>query len=73
MNATNFASAGQRILGSKMGSTRLRIDIPQLMKLYQTGRLKLDELISNRYSLNQINHAIEEVRADKVLRNVIVF
>ena len=44
-DATELANAGQRILGSKMGSTRLRIDIPRLINLYQNGKLKLDELI----------------------------
>ena len=72
-DATDMAGAGQRILGSKMGSTRLRIDIPRLIALYRNGRLKLDELISNRYPLEEINQAIDDVRQDKVLRNVIVF
>ena len=72
-DATDMANAGQRILGSKMGSTRLRVDIPRLIALYQNGRLKLDELISNRYPLEEINQAIDDVRRDKVLRNVIVF
>lgn len=69
----NVAAAGQRILGSKMGSTRLRVDIPKLVALYEQGRLKLDELITGRYSLDQINEAIDEVRVDKALRNVIIF
>ncbi len=72
-DATDMANAGQRILGSKMGSTRLRVDIPRLIALYQNGRLKLDELISNRYPLEEINQAIDDVRRDRVLRNVIVF
>ncbi|MEH6403645.1 MAG: Zn-dependent alcohol dehydrogenase [Sneathiella sp.] len=69
----NVAAAGQRILGSKMGSTRLRVDIPKLVSLYEQGRLKLDELITGRYPLDKINDAIDEVRADKALRNVIIF
>lgn len=73
VEAGNIAAAGQRILGSKMGSTRLRVDIPKLIALYNQGKLKLDELISGRYPLDQINEAIDEVRADKALRNVIIF
>lgn len=72
-DATDLADTGQRILSSKMGSTRLRADIPKLLALHRNGRLKLDALISNRYPLSDINHAINEVRGDKVLRNVIVF
>ena len=73
VEAGNIAGAAQKILGSKMGSTRLRIDIPKLVALYEAGRLKLDELITGRYPLDQINEAIDEVRADKALRNVIIF
>lgn len=58
---------------SGMGTTRLSIEIPKLVALYQAGRLKLDELITNRYPLGQINEAIEAVERGEVLRNVIVF
>ena len=44
-----LAARGQKVLGSKMGSARIRIDIPYLVDLYRQGRLKLDELISGRY------------------------
>ncbi len=72
-NPLSFANASQRVLGSKMGQTRVRIDIPQLVSLYQQGRLKLDELISGRYALEDINEAIASVRRGEALRNVIVF
>lgn len=63
----------RRLLSSSMGSTRLSVDVPRLVALYQHGRLKLDELISARYSLEQINEAIESVEKGEALRNVIVF
>ena len=56
-----------------MGATRLSLDVPRLVALYQAGRLKLDELITDRYRLNQINEAIEGVEKGEALRNVIVF
>lgn len=62
-----------RVMGSSMGSTRLRVDVPRLMELYQQGRLKLDELITARYPLEQINEAIEVMERGEALRNVIVF
>ena len=71
--AVEFADRSQRILGSKMGNTRLRVDIPKLVDLYQQGRLKLDELVSNRYPLERINEAIASVKETEALRNVIVF
>jgi S-(hydroxymethyl)glutathione dehydrogenase / alcohol dehydrogenase len=59
--------------GAFMGSTNLKTDIPNLITLYQTGRLKLDELVTGRYPLNKINDAIEVTASGKGLRNVIMF
>ena len=70
---TAFAGGSHRIVGSKMGSTRLQVDIPMLVRHYQAGRLKLDELISGQYRLEEINEAIESVKRNEALRNVIVF
>ncbi len=50
-----------------------RVDIPNLVALYQDGRLKLDELISGRYPLEQINEAIASTSSGTTIRNVIVF
>ena len=69
----NFAFYGQKILGSKMGSARIRIDVPRIVDLYRQGRLKLDELITGRYPLSDINEAIASVKRGEALRNVIVF
>ena len=68
-----IASLNQRILGSKMGTARIQTDIPMLIDLYRAGRLKLDELISGRYALTDINKAIASVKRGEALRNVIVF
>ena len=59
--------------GSLMGSTRLSVDVPRLVELYQQGRLKLDELITERYPLERINEAIDSMEQGQALRNVIVF
>lgn len=68
----NLAGSVQSVRGSFMGQTRLSIDIPWLLEQYQHGRLKLDELISNRYSLEQINEAIEDTLGGRSLRNVLI-
>ncbi len=73
IEAADFANEGQRLLGSKMGSTRLGVDVPKLVELYRQGRLKLDELITARYPLAEINEAIAAVKRAEALRNVIVF
>ncbi len=68
-----LAADEQRILGSKMGSARLPIDIPRLVGAWQQGRLKLAELITARYPLEQINEAIASAKAGEAIRNVIMF
>jgi S-(hydroxymethyl)glutathione dehydrogenase / alcohol dehydrogenase len=70
---TDLAYRSQRILGSRMGSARLAIDLPRLVDAYRQDNLKLDELITARYPLHRINEAIDSARAGKALRNVIVF
>lgn len=65
--------AEKKVLGSFMGSSRLNIDVPRLVQFYLTGRLKLDELISAQYPLDQINQAIAATTTGEALRNVIVF
>jgi S-(hydroxymethyl)glutathione dehydrogenase/alcohol dehydrogenase len=66
-------TTGRKILGSKLGDTCIKIDIPRLVELYREGRLKLDEIISNTYSLDEINEAIAASEGGEALRNVIVF
>jgi len=61
------------VTGSFMGSTRLTVEVPRLVDLYQAGHFKLDELITGRYALEQINEAIESVEKGEALRNVIMF
>ncbi|QDZ02002.1 Zn-dependent alcohol dehydrogenase [Nitratireductor mangrovi] len=68
-----LAAWNQKIIGSKMGEANIATDIPALVEHYRNGRLKLDELITRRYPLEEINEAIAEVNAGHALRNVIVF
>ena len=51
---------------------RLRADVPKLIALYQDGRFKLEELITKRYPLEEINEAVSAVKRGEALRNVIV-
>tara|TARA_R110002072_G_scaffold24806_4_gene83854 strand:- start:5132 stop:6220 length:1089 start_codon:yes stop_codon:yes gene_type:complete len=68
-----LAALGQGMVGSKMGDVVIQRDIPWMVDLYEQGRLKLDELISGRWSLNQINEAIADTKTGAARRNVIVF
>ncbi|KIC12568.1 zinc-binding dehydrogenase [Leisingera sp. ANG-M1] len=68
-----LAAVGQGLIGSKMGDVVIQRDIPWMVDLYQQGRLKLDELISGRWTLEQINEAIADTKTGSAKRNVIVF
>ncbi|KNG94996.1 Zn-dependent alcohol dehydrogenase [Pseudaestuariivita atlantica] len=68
-----LAALGQGMTGSKMGDVVIQRDIPWMVDLYEQGRLKLDELVSNRWRLDQINEAIADTKSGGAKRNVIVF
>ena len=61
------------LMGTFYGGGRPRNDFPWMLDLYLDGRLKLDELITARYPLEQVNEAIESMEKGEALRNVIVF
>lgn len=63
----------RKLQGSFMGSGKLPVDIPRLVDHYLGGRLLLDELISKRISLDEINQGFEVMKSGTVARNVIVF
>ena len=68
-----LAAVGQGMVGSKMGDVVIQRDIPWMVDLYSQGRLKLDELISGRWELDQINEAIADTKTGAARRNVIMF
>ncbi len=61
------------IIGSYYGSTRQTYDMPWLMELYRQKRLKIDELITRRYKLGEINEAYAALKNGEVNRSVLVF
>ncbi|HVM98664.1 MAG TPA: zinc-binding dehydrogenase, partial [Caulobacteraceae bacterium] len=63
----------KRIQGSSMGSNRFPIDMPRFVDFYLSGRLKLDEMISRRIKLEEINDAFAEMKTGQIARSVIVF
>jgi len=65
--------SGKKILGSMMGDNRFRVDMPRYVDFYLSGQLKLDEMISARLKLDQVNHAFDEMRKGTAARSVIVF
>ena len=74
LDGGSFLRRGERrIQGSWMGSNRFRIDMPRYIEFYRQGRLKLDELVSQRLKLDQVNEAFEDMKRGDVVRSVITF
>ncbi len=63
----------KRIQGSSMGSNRFRTDMPRYIEFYKQGRLKLDELVTQRLKLDQVNDAFADMKQGHVARSVITF
>ena len=60
------------ITGTLFGSANPQHDIVRLLRLYDAGQLKLDELITNRYTLDQVNQGYQDLRDGTNIRGVIV-
>ena len=63
----------KKLQGSMMGSNRFRVDMPRLVDFYLQGRLHLDDLISRRIGLKDVNDAFKELERGELARSVIVF
>ena len=61
------------LVGSLYGSANMARDVPRLIDLYRSGKLKLDELITRRYTLAQVNDAFAALEKGEVARGVIRF
>ena len=59
------------ILGCRYGSARPRHDIPMVIDLYRAGRLKLDELITRTYDLDEFEQALSDLEAGELARGVV--
>jgi NDMA-dependent alcohol dehydrogenase len=63
----------KRIQGAVFGGCSPTRDIPWLLRMYQEGRLLLDELVTTKYSLEEINKGYADMHAGRNIRGVIVF
>ena len=63
----------KKIQGSMMGSNRFRVDMPRFIDFYLAGKLHLDEMVSKRITLNDINEAFVDMKSGSVARSVIMF
>ncbi|MHB8577546.1 MAG: Zn-dependent alcohol dehydrogenase [Dehalococcoidia bacterium] len=62
----------KKIQGSSMGSNRFRVDMPRYIEFYRQGRLNLDDMITRRGKLEDVNDAFRAMKAGEVARTVLI-
>jgi S-(hydroxymethyl)glutathione dehydrogenase/alcohol dehydrogenase len=73
MSLFDLAMMNKEVKGTIFGSGNPRSDIPALLSMYREGMLKLDELVTRTYSLDDINQGYQDMRDGKNIRGVITF
>jgi S-(hydroxymethyl)glutathione dehydrogenase/alcohol dehydrogenase len=63
----------KKVQGCSMGSNRFKVDMPRYIEFYRQGRLKLDEMITRRGRLEDVNEAFRAMKAGEVARTVLMF
>ena len=71
VSGTDLTLNQKTIKGTLFGSANPQYDIVRLLRLYDAGQLKLDELITNTYTLEQVNEGYQDLRDGKNMRGVI--
>ena len=61
----------KQIRGALFGSSAAQHDVPRLLEMHNLGQLKLRELITREYSLDQVNEGYEDMRAGRNIRGLI--
>src|SRR5580692_10469563 len=73
LNLFNLAMFNQAILGTVFGSQSPRVQVPNLLNLFESGELKIDEIITQEYSLDQVQQGYEDQAAGTIVRGVVKF
>ena len=73
LNLFDLAMQRKELVGCIFGNANPRRDIPRLLRLYDEGKLKLDELVTNTYKLDDINQGYQDMRDGKNIRGVIQY
>lgn len=73
MSALDLTLMEKQVRGSLFGSSNPRADIPRMLELHRSGKLKLEELRTNRYTLDDVNAGYDDMRNGRSLRGVISF
>jgi S-(hydroxymethyl)glutathione dehydrogenase/alcohol dehydrogenase len=73
LNLFSLAMFNQAILGTVFGSQSPRVQVPNLLNLYEKGELKIDELITQEYTLDQVQQGYDDQAAGTIVRGVVKF
>jgi S-(hydroxymethyl)glutathione dehydrogenase/alcohol dehydrogenase len=73
LNLFNMAMFNQSLLGTVFGSVSPRVQIPRLLKLYEAGMLEVDDLITNEYTIENVQQGYEDLEAGINIRGVVRF
>jgi S-(hydroxymethyl)glutathione dehydrogenase/alcohol dehydrogenase len=71
LNAFELFYMEKRLVGSFYGSANVRLDFNRLLRLWRTGRLDLEGMITQKISLKDVNRAFDDMKAGKVIRTVL--
>ena len=72
MSGTLLTLFRKQLRGSLFGDCNPTTDIPRILGLYASGDLKLDELITRTYRLDQVNEGYDDLLAGKNVRGIVV-
>jgi S-(hydroxymethyl)glutathione dehydrogenase / alcohol dehydrogenase len=73
LNMFMMSMMNKELKGCLFGSGNPRVDIPALLALYRGGQIKLDELVTRTYTLDDVNQGYQDMRDNKNVRGVVTF
>jgi NDMA-dependent alcohol dehydrogenase len=73
LNLFNFSMFNQALLGTVFGSVSPRVQIPNLLRLYEAGMLEIDDLITREYTLDQVQDGYDDLAAGTNIRGIVAF
>jgi NDMA-dependent alcohol dehydrogenase len=73
LNLFTLAMSNQALLGTVFGSASPRVQVPNLLNLFEAGQLKIDEIITQEYGLDQVQQGYDDQAAGTIIRGVVAF
>lgn len=70
--AQELSTSEKTLMSCLYGTSRPRLDMPRYLQLYRQGKLRLDELVTRRYSMDQVPEAVADLNASRNARGVVV-